>query len=131
MALDVVTLNQNVTVGKDIGVDNIGGVDFEVIKMAFGVEGVVTLVSTLNPLPVAIYTNTSLQFIDATAGQTDFVFVGVPDDFANYIFWRNEAPLRPKEDAGDPPLGYFKRDGDTLTTSPVDVDDVMRFQRIQ
>lgn len=124
MALDVVTLNQNVTVGKDIGVDNIGGVDFEVVKMAFGVEGVMTLVSTLNPLPVQIYQNTSLQFIDATAGQTVFSFVGVPTDYANYIFCRNGVPLRPTVN--------FTASGDDLTTTVgVDLNDEMRFQRLQ
>lgn len=52
MALDQVVLNQNSTVGAAIGVDNIGGVDYEVVKQAFGTPGSLTVVDAANPLPV-------------------------------------------------------------------------------
>lgn len=50
MALDVVTLNLG-SGGKDIGVDNISNVDYEVVKQAFGTVGNLTLVSASDPLP--------------------------------------------------------------------------------
>lgn len=51
MALDTVVLNPGAG-GDSIGVDNIGGADYEVVKQAFGVEGDLNLVSTSVPLPV-------------------------------------------------------------------------------
>lgn len=64
MALDKVTLNLG-TGGKDIGVDNISNVDWEVIKVASGVEGVLTLTSASNPLPVTdAATEVSIASID-------------------------------------------------------------------
>lgn len=52
MALDSVVLNPGLG-GSSIGVDNIGGIDYELVKMAYGDVGSITPVSPTNPLPVA------------------------------------------------------------------------------
>lgn len=53
MALDKVVLNQGVG-GSSIGVDNIGGIDYELVKQAFGDLGTLIPVSASNPLPVVV-----------------------------------------------------------------------------
>jgi hypothetical protein len=52
MSLDSVELNKG-SGGAKIGVDNIGNVDYEVVKAAYGDAGSVTMVSPTNPLPVS------------------------------------------------------------------------------
>lgn len=44
-------LNQNSTAGDIIGTEEIGGVKYELVKVAFGADGVITKVSTASPLP--------------------------------------------------------------------------------
>jgi len=65
MALDTIKLNVGVD-GDDLGADNIGGVQYEVVKQAFGVEGDLNLVSAADPLPVTdSAAEVSLASIDA------------------------------------------------------------------
>lgn len=52
MAYGEVTLNQNETDGQQIAVDQIGGIDFQRVKISVGVEGSATDVSSSAPMPV-------------------------------------------------------------------------------
>ena len=54
--------------GAKIAVDVIGGDAFEVVKQAFGVEGVATLVSASNPLPVSATIDTTGLATSANQG---------------------------------------------------------------
>lgn len=122
MALTDVELNLG-SGGAKIAVDRIGNRDYEVVKQAFGEEGQLILVSDTNPLPVYIVANTSLQFITATEGQTDFTFAGVPASYSDYLFGANGGLL-------DPPFD-FTQSGNTLTVAvPRNLNDRMRFQKI-
>jgi hypothetical protein len=54
MALDPIVLNLG-SGGDSIGSDNVGGVNYEIVKAAFGAVGTVTLVEAAAPLPVTWY----------------------------------------------------------------------------
>jgi hypothetical protein len=65
MALDKITLNPGAG-GKDVGVDNIAGTDYEIVKVSFGDAGSMTLAAADNPLPVTdAAAETSLASIDS------------------------------------------------------------------
>lgn len=57
MALEGVVLNLGAG-GDSIGTDNVGGLNYEVVKQAFGAEGSIELVEDANPLPTKEYSGT-------------------------------------------------------------------------
>lgn len=86
--------------------------------------GAPVMVSDSNPLPTYNQTNTSLQFVTATAGQTVFTFVGVPASYSDYIFSANGISL-------DPVFDFTAAGNDLTVIVPRSLNDRMRFQRIQ
>lgn len=50
--MDNVVLNQSTTVGATIATDEVGLVQHQLVKVEYGVDGVATMVSADNPLPV-------------------------------------------------------------------------------
>lgn len=123
MALTDVVLNPGLG-GNLIGTDRIGGIDYEVVKQAFGEPGQLILVSDINPLPVYNVNSTSVQFITATAGQTDFTFIGVPASYSDYMIFRNGVAIEPTAD--------YATSGNVVTlVVHSDLNDRIRFQRIQ
>lgn len=70
MGLDGVRLNQGQG-GDLVGVDSINGVDYQVVKLAHGSEGSVSLVDASHPLPVTdVSAEASLDAIEAAVTGT-------------------------------------------------------------
>lgn len=95
---DVVTLNVGVG-GKNIGVDKIAGVDYELVKMAFGAENVLTPIDAANPLPVTdAVSEAALTFIAAQDFATQSTLLDILNKLLASIavtgtFWQATQPV--------------------------------------
>ncbi len=76
MALDGVQLNLG-SGGDQVGADKIAGIQYEVVKQAFGTEGSITLVDASHPLPTTdAAAETSLSSIDGKLSVPTTIFNG-------------------------------------------------------
>ncbi len=85
MALDGIQLNAGVG-GDQVAADLILGLQYEVVKQAFGVSGTATMVSTDNPLPIINAPNSSATFALLNATSSAYEASRIIKASAGYLF---------------------------------------------
>lgn len=109
MALDSVVLNPGAG-GDSIGTDNIGGIEYELVKQAFGDVGSLEVVSASNPLPVTdadaeASLSTLAGAVSGTEVQVDIITIPTVTVQATNLDIRDLAFASDKVDASGSVLG--------------------------
>ncbi len=108
MADNILLNGVSVAGGQTIATDEIGGIEHELVKLEFGVDGVATMVSASDPLPVT-FNSSSL----ATAANQETQITAEQAILAKII----AAPsTEAKQDTGNTSLASIKTNTDNLAT---------------
>jgi len=94
-----------------VGVDTIGGVHYQVLKLAHGVEGALTLASASNPLPVTVSNQVTV---------TGSVTVGAAVDAAAKVLDTRVDPNVSRHVSRESPMPTESRSVDMLLQTLID-----------